>query len=91
MGGCGFCTGFGTTLRGGIRKNLPVVTRVGRPREHERDLCHRLLPHGALLRGVDAEALELHARRGLAGAELDAAAETRSSIAMRSATRAGWL
>ena len=51
-----------------------VVTRVGSPRQHQRDLCHRLLPHGALLTGIDPEALELHARRRLAGAEFDPAA-----------------
>src|SRR5437867_814029 len=50
---------------------LAVVPGVGTLREHERHLRGRLLPHRALLGGRDAEALELHARGGLAGAELD--------------------
>ncbi len=28
-GGCGFCLGFGTTLRGGIEKNLPSYPANG--------------------------------------------------------------
>src|SRR5262249_26956268 len=42
--------------------------------QHEGDLRHGLLPHGPLLCRVDAEALELHARGRLAGAELHPAA-----------------
>src|SRR4029453_13509669 len=48
-----------------------IVTRVGVTRQHQRDLRHRLLPHRALLGWRVPEALELHARRRLAGAELD--------------------
>src|SRR5579875_3155645 len=54
------------------REVLPGVAGIRALREHERDLRDRLLPHVVLLARVDPEAFELDARRGLAGAELDA-------------------
>jgi hypothetical protein len=42
--------------------------------QHVRDLLDALAPHGAPLGRVDAEAFQLGARRGLAGAPVDAAA-----------------
>ena len=72
-GGCGFCTGLGTTLRGGIVTNLPSTpvngvsimqrTAISRPSSH----CSRLLQR------VDAEAAELGLAGRLAAAELDPA------------------
>jgi hypothetical protein len=47
---------------------LPLEAGIGIHHHHVGDLLHRLPPHGAPLVGLDAEALELRARGGLAGA-----------------------
>jgi hypothetical protein len=57
------------------------------PRHH----IQGFLPLGALDLALDAEAAKLGLRAGLARTELDRPPEIRSSVAMRSATRAGWL
>src|SRR5262245_13143880 len=66
-GGCGFWTGFGTTLRAGVA----VEGRLGETTERDPE---PFLPHGALLAGIDAESSELRFRRRFAGAEVGAAA-----------------
>ena len=72
-GGCGFCTGLGTTLRGGICTNWPS-TPVNGVSVMQRMATSRPSSHGlALGRRVDAEAAELGLRAGLARAELDPA------------------
>ncbi len=71
-GGCGFCSGLGTTLRGG---HLDVLTLEAGERllDHAADgNLERFLPHLALVRGIDAEPAELTHRGRLAGPELDA-------------------
>ena len=55
-GGCGFCTGLGTTLRGGIDTNLPSTPVNGvSVMQRMRDL-EALEPRVALVDRVDAEA-----------------------------------
>jgi hypothetical protein len=71
--GAAFCSGLGTTLRCGIETKRPSMPGERLLDEHPRDGVERLVPLRALRRPVDAEALELGAARGLAGAELDAA------------------
>ena len=71
-GGCGFCRGFGTTLRGGMVTYSPEYpvngvsvrqrTATRRPSSHISRFCI----------GIDHEAAELRFRRRLAGAEVDA-------------------
>ena len=84
-GGCGFCAGFGTTLRGGIWMYLPstpvngvsVMHRIATssPSSHISRLQHR----------IDLEAAELGLARRLARAELDAA--VRHEVERRDALR----
>lgn len=90
-GGCGFCTGFGTTLRGGILTYLPstppngtsVMQRsaVSSPSRHISRFSAgaRLKPPSS---ASDPDSPEPNSTRPF---------ETRSSIAIRSAMRAGWL
>jgi hypothetical protein len=57
------------------RRHAEEVAAPARERlldEHAGDRVHRVLPHGPLLGAVDAEAAELRAGAGLAGAEVDA-------------------
>ncbi len=72
-GGCGFCTGFGTTLRTGIEKYLPWKPGYGSIASMFATCSTVFAPHRAALRRVDVEAFEFGAGRGFAGAELDAA------------------
>lgn len=90
-GGCGFCTGFGTTLRGGIDTYWPsmpvngtsVIQRMvtSSPSSH----ISRLRT-GSILNppssASEDDSPEPNSTRP---------ADTRSSIATRSAVRAGWL
>ena len=90
-GGCGFCTGLGTTLRGGICTYLPSTpvngasvmqrTATSRPSSH----CSRLTA-GSMRNPPSSASLddspEPNSTRPL---------DTRSRVAMRSAVRAGWL
>ena len=88
-GGCGFCSGLGTTLRGGICSHSPVVAGERLLDEHARDGVERLVPLLALL-------LPRRRRSRPAPASDDVSpvpnstrpSEIRSSVAMRSATRA---
>ena len=48
-GGCGRCTGFGTTLRQGIEKILALEARIGVHGHHVGALLDRLAPGVALL------------------------------------------
>ncbi len=90
-GGCGFCTGLGTTLRGGIDTNLPSTpvngvsvmqrTATSRPSSHASRLVigsMRKPPSSA----SDDDSPEPNSTRP---------PDTRSSMATRSAVRAGWL
>ena len=61
-------------MRQGHREVFALVAGVRIEREHVRDLLGRLEPHRALVPERHAVALELAARGGLAGPELDAAA-----------------
>ena len=70
-GGCGFCTGLGTTLRGGICTNWPSTPVKGVSVMQRSGDLQPLEPRLALDAGVDAEAAELGLGRRLAGAELD--------------------
>ena len=74
IGGCGFCTGFGTTLRQGKEKVLALEAGVGLHHHHVGDLLGRLERHGALFLGRDVEAAELQPRRAFADAEVEPAA-----------------
>ena len=91
-GGCGFCTGLGTTLRGGIVHELAV------------DAGERCLGHAADRGLRDPPATRRASRNGSmpkppSSASLDDSplpnstrpSETRSSMLTRSAVRAGWL
>ena len=90
-GGWGRWSGLGTTLRGGMLHELAVPAGERLLDEHARDRVDRVLPHLALARAVHQEAAQLRGRGRLAGAEVHAGRrETRSSVATRSATRAGW-
>ena len=40
-GGCGFCNGFGTTLRQGMEKYLPSKPGIGRHHHHVEALLER--------------------------------------------------
>ena len=72
-GGCGFWTGLGTTLRGGICTNSPSTPVNGVSTMH-RIVVSRPSSHASRLRsGIDLEAGELGLARRLAAAELDAA------------------
>jgi hypothetical protein len=90
-GGCGFCTGLGTTLRGGIVTYLPSTpvngvsvrqrTAVSRPSSHASRLVTGSTwkpPSSA----SDDDSPEPNSTRP---------PDTRSSVATRSAVRAGWL
>ena len=72
IGGCGCCSGFGCTRRGGT---VQSGRRPGtRPRSTPARCGRSASPHCARVWfGIDAEALELGAGRRAAGAELDAA------------------
>ena len=73
-GGCGRCAGFGHDVAARHREELAVVARVRRHRHHVADLLDGLEVGRPLGVDVDAEALQLHPRRALAGAELDPSA-----------------
>ena len=91
-GGCGFCTDFGTQVAAGHGEIFALVAGVGVHHQHVGGLGDGLQPHGVALVGIDAEAAEL--RRAEAPCPVPHSTrplETRSSVAMRSATRAGWL
>ena len=90
-GGCGFCTGFGTTLRGGICTNRPstppngvsVMQRIAtsRPSSQASRLLAGSMPKPPSS-ASEQDSPEPNSTRPL---------ETRSSVATRSAVRAGWL
>ena len=90
-GGWGFCTGFGTTLRGGICTNWPSTPVKGvsvmqrnatsRPSCHIARFCAASMPKPPSSASDDDSPVPKSTRPF----------DTRSSIAMRSATRAGWL
>ena len=91
IGGCGFCTGFGTRLRQGMSKYCALEAGIGTHRQHVGGLLGRLAPHRASSPpAVDAEAV--HLQRAWPTSPVPHSTrpfETRSSVAMRSATRAG--
>ena len=72
-GGCGFCTGLGTTLRGGICTNWPSTPVKGVSVMQRSATSRPFEPGLALDRRVDAEAAQLGLGRRLARAELDPA------------------
>ncbi len=72
-GGCGFCSGLGITLRGGISTCSPLKPVNGSSTMQRIETSSASSHIVALVRGVDAEAAELAHRRRLAGAELHAA------------------
>ena len=73
IGGCGSCSGLGSTLRSGIEKLLPSPReRVLHP--HLRQHAHELVPRLLGVVGVGPEAAELGPRRRPGGAELEPAA-----------------
>ena len=90
-GGCGFCSGLGTTLRGGMESPGPSWPANG----------------SSTMRRVTTSSASVHSARLRARStpnppssisELDSPvpnstrpSEMRSSVAIRSATRAGWL
>ena len=90
-GGCGFCTGLGTTLRGGICTNRPstppkgvsVMQRMAtsRPSSHCSRLTTGSMPKPRSSASEDDSPEPKSTRPP----------ETRSSMATRSAVRAGWL
>ena len=90
-GGCGFCTGFGTTLRGGMVTYSPAWPVKGvsvrqrsatrRPSSHIARFCSGSMPNPPSSASDDDSPVPKSARPP----------DTRSSIATRSATRAGWL
>ena len=72
-GGCGFWNGLGTTLRWRHRHDSGPSMPANGSSTNIRVTASRLSSHCArFVVAVDAEALELGAARGLAGAELDA-------------------
>ena len=89
IGGCGFCTGLGTTLRSGNREVLALEAGVGVHHHHVGDLLDGLQPHGPSVGRVDSEPRQLGPRGRLARPKSTRPLETRSSVAIRSATRAG--
>ena len=90
-GGCGFCTGLGTTLRGGIWTYWPstpvngvsVMQRIAtsRPSSHISRLISGSIWKPPSSASVD-DSPEPNSTRPF---------DTRSSVATRSAVRAGWL
>ncbi len=91
-GGCGFCSGFGTTLRGGMLQNSLVPAGERLLDEHPRDRAHGVLPHR---RACGSRSTR---KPPSSAADDDSPvpnstrpSEIRSSVAIRSATRAGWL
>ena len=91
-GGCGFCTGLGTTLRGGIVHVLALDAgerRLGHAADRDLEPLEPLL---ALLQRVDRRSRR--ARPRCDDSPLPNSTrplETRSSMLTRSAVRAGWL
>ncbi len=90
-GGCGFCTGLGTTLRGGIDTNLPSMPVKGVSVMHRTATSRPSSQASRLVTGSmlnppssasDDDSPEPNSTRPL---------DTRSSVATRSAVRAGWL
>ena len=90
-GGWGFCTGLGTTLRGGMLTNRPctppngvsVMQRMAtsRPSSQASRLVSWSTPNPASSASED-DSPEPNSTRP---------SDTRSSMAIRSAVRAGWL
>ena len=90
-GGCGFWTGLGTTLRGGMETYRPSTppngvsvmhrTATSRPSSHASRLVSRSTPNPPSSASEDDSPVPNSTR------PLD----TRSSMAIRSAIRAGWL
>ena len=70
-GGCGFWTGLGTTLRGGILTYSPSTPVNGCSTMQRSATSRPFEPLLALQRGVDAEAGQLGLAGGLARAEVD--------------------
>ena len=70
-GGCGFCSGLGTTLRGGILSHGPSQPANGSSTIMRGHGIEVVGPLRALRVPVDPESLELGHRRRLAGAEVD--------------------
>jgi len=62
---------------------------IGIHREHVQTLLDAFAPHLALLLDGHAEPAEFEQRRGFTGPNSTRPRDTRSSVAMRSATRAG--
>ncbi len=90
-GGWGVCTGLGTTLRGGICTKVPSTppkgvsvmqrTATSSPSSHAARLTSGSMPNPRSS-ASEEDSPDPNSTRPL---------ETRSSMAMRSATRAGWL
>ena len=73
IGGCGRWSGFGTTLRGGIRKNSLSQPANGSSTNIRAIASMRVLPHVPLLLAVHEEAAQLGLRARLPGAKLEPA------------------
>jgi hypothetical protein len=91
MGGCGFCTGFGSTSRGGIEKWRPSWPGYG--------LCDSMMATCATASShISFFCFGSMRKPSSSIREADSPVpnstrpfDTRSSMAIRSATRAGWL
>ena len=70
-GGCGFCNGFGTTLRSGNLKCEPSYSN-GSSLKHRHDAAHGIFPAFALIVEVHVERLEFRPGIAFAHAELNA-------------------
>ena len=87
-GGCGFWSGFGCTRRGGTFQNVPSHSKTSSV--HAPTIMRSASSHmGRVSFGIDAEALELGARRRPTGAELDPAVgdDVEDRAALRGADR----
>ncbi len=90
-GGCGFCTGLGMTLRAGIEKYFPWKPGYG-------SITIMSATCSTVSRHMARRSLGSMPNPSSSAREADSPVpnstrpfETRSSVAMRSATRAGWL
>jgi hypothetical protein len=90
-GGCGFCTGLGTTLRGGICTNCPSTPVKGASVMHRTATCSPSSHISRFMTGSTRKPPSSASDDDSPVPNSTRPLETRSSMAMRSATRAGWL
>ena len=91
IGGCGFCSGLGTTLRTGMEKNLPLKPGYGLI-AIMLAVCSTASAHIAFFWSGSMPKPSSSTREADSPVpQSTRPSEIRSSVAMRSATRAGWL